>query len=100
MSKLFKEKQEHDIIQELYAAPVKDYFVIFKYHSIEDSSNIQTLEFKQIDSEPFFPRINRFYEFCNKRMKDKFIFIDYEVKDCFTPGPRYNTDIENEFKIH
>ena len=27
MSKLFKEKQEHDIIQELYAAPVKDYFV-------------------------------------------------------------------------
>ena len=53
-----------------------------------------------MDSEPFFPRINRFYEFCNQRMKDKFIFIDYEVKDCFTPCPRYNTDVEKEFKIH
>ena len=57
------------------------------------------LEFKQIDSEPFFPRINRFYEFCNNKMND-YKFIDYEVTDCFTPGPRYYTDIENEFNIH
>ena len=101
MSKLFsKDKQEKDIIQELYSAPVKDYFVTFKYHSVNKPQDILKLEFTQIDSEPFFPRINRFYEFCNFRMKGKFKFIDYEVVDCFTPGPRYNTDIENEFKIH
>ena len=33
------------------------------------------------------------------KMKD-FKFVDYEIIDCFTPGPRYQTDIENEFKIH
>ena len=53
-----------------------------------------------MDSEPFFPRINRFYEFCIQKMENKFIFIDYEIVDCFTRGPRYNIDLENEFKIH
>ena len=97
---MFKNKPDIEILEELYAAPVKDYVVTFKYHSVEDPSKIETMEFKQIDSEPFFPRINRFYEFCNQKMKGKFIFIDYEVVDCFTPGPRYNTDVEKEFKIH
>jgi len=101
MSKLFsKDEQEKDIIQELYSAPVKDYVVTFKYYNLSKPEQIEKLEFKQIDSEPFFPRINRFYEFCNQRMKGKFKFIDYEVVDCFTPGPRYQTDIETEFKIH
>jgi uncharacterized protein Usg len=101
MSKLFSNnKEEKDIIQELYTAPVKDYFVTFKYHRADNPNEILKLEFLQIDSEPFFPRINRFYEFCNFRMKGKFKFIDYELVDCFNKGPRYNTDIENEFKIH
>tara|TARA_R100000322_G_C5364946_1_gene171922 strand:+ start:43 stop:345 length:303 start_codon:yes stop_codon:yes gene_type:complete len=100
MSLFDKEKQDFDLIKELYAAPVKDYIVTFKYHSVVDPTKIEKLEFKQIDSEPFFPRINRFYEFCNQKMKNKFVFIDYEVVDCFTPGPRYNTDVEKEFKIH
>ena len=55
--------KDFEILRELYAAPVKDYYVTFKYHSAGDPDNIKKLEFKQIDSEPFFPRINRFYEF-------------------------------------
>ena len=101
MSKLFNKDQEaKDMIQELYSAPVKDYMVTFKYHEIDNPDEIKKLEFTQIDSEPFFPRINRFYEFCNQKMKKKFKFIDYEIVDCFTTGPRYQTDIETEFKIH
>jgi len=99
MSLFDKEKQDFDIIKELYAAPVKDYYVTFKYYNKKNPNEIKELQFKQIDSEPFFPRINRFYEFCNYKMKD-FKFVDYEIIDCFTPGPRYQTDIENEFKIH
>ena len=74
MSKLFSNnKEEKDIIQELYTAPVKDYFVTFKYHRADNPKEILKLEFTQ---------------------------IDYELVDCFTQGPRYTTDIENEFKIH
>lgn len=90
---------EFDTLEELYRAPVKDFFVTFKYHHIKTPYKIEKLEFKQIDSEPFFPRINRFYEFCNRNMKE-YIFTDYKIVDCFTPGPRYYTDIEKEFKIH
>ena len=96
---MFK-KPDIEVLEELYAAPVKDYIVTFKYHNINSPTKIEKLEFKQMDSEPFFPRINRFYEFCNQKMKDKFIFIDYEVVDCFTIGPRYVIDIEKEFRIH
>ena len=99
MSLFDKEKQDFDLIKELYAAPVKDYYVTFKYHNKKTPNEILNLQFKQIDSEPFFPRINRFYEFCNYKMKD-FKFVDYEIIDCFSPGPRYQVDIENEFKIH
>ena len=99
MNSFDKEQDERQIIERLYAQPVKDFFVKFKYHHIKTPENIQELQFKQIDSEPFFPRINRFYEFCNYKMND-YKFIDYEVTDCFTPGPRYYTDIKNEFNIH
>ena len=99
MSIFDKEHEEKEVVEKLYAQPVKDFFVTFKYHHVKTPEKIEHLEFKQIDSEPFFPRINRFYEFCNQKMKD-YKFIDYEVIDCFTPGPRYFTDIDNEFKIH
>ena len=92
--------KDFELLRELYAAPVKDYYVTFKYYSAGDPDNLKKLEFKQMDSEPFFPRINRFYEFCIQKMENKFIFIDYEIVDCFTQGPRYNIDLENEFKIH
>ena len=91
--------KDFELLRELYAAPVKDYYVTFKYHSAGDPDNLKKLEFKQMDSEPFFPRINRFYEFCVKTMKD-FNFVDYEVVQSFSPGLRYSENIENEFKIH
>jgi len=99
MSLFDKQKQEFEIIKELYAAPVKDYYVTFKYYDKKNPEKVEELQFKQMDSEPFFPRINRFYEFCNLKMKD-YRFVDYEIVDCTTPGPRYSIDIENEFKIH
>ena len=90
--------KEKELIHELYQHPTNDYYVKFKYHHKQTPDVIQELEFKQFDSEPFFPRINRFYEFCVKTMKD-FNFVDYEVVQCFTPGLRYSENIENEFKI-
>ena len=39
---MFK-KPDIEVLEELYAAPVKDYVVTFKYHSVEDPSKIETL---------------------------------------------------------
>ncbi len=40
---MFKNKPDIEVIEELYAAPVKDYVVTFKFHSVEDPSKIETM---------------------------------------------------------
>jgi len=95
-----RNENEKDVLRELYAQPCRDYLVTFYYHEKGKPKEIQKLEFRQHDASPYFPRINRFFEFCMQHMKNKFKFIDYDAKICFNKGIRYQENIENEFKIH
>jgi uncharacterized protein Usg len=95
-----KNETEKDLLRELYAQPCLYYLVTFYYHEKDKPKEIKTFEFKQYDSDPYFPRINRFYEFCIQRMKNKFKFIDYDAKVISSEVIRYQENIENEFKIH
>ena len=78
MSTLFN-KDNDDILRELYQSPVKDYVVTFYYHERNKPKELKKLEFVQHDSSPYFPRINRFFEFCLAHMKPKYKFVDYDA---------------------
>ena len=95
-----KNETEKDVLRELYAQPCRDYIVIFYYHERGKPKEIKTLEFTQHDSSPYFPRINRFFEFCLQKMKHKYKFVDYDAKLTGRESIRYQENIENEFKIH
>jgi len=95
-----KNESEKDIIRELYQQPCKDYLVTFYYHEKGKPKEIQKLEFIQHDASPYFPRINRFFEFCLQKMKKTHRFIDYDAVITANQSIRYQVNIENEFKIH
>lgn len=100
MSTLFDKDNDNDILRELYHSPVKDYVVTFYYHERNKPKELKKLEFIQHDSSPYFPRINRFFEFCLAHMKPKYKFVDYDATICSNRSIRYQENIENEFIIH
>tara|TARA_R100000664_G_scaffold29503_1_gene41425 strand:- start:287 stop:574 length:288 start_codon:yes stop_codon:yes gene_type:complete len=89
----------NNLISELMSLPTQNYWVKFIYVSKLNPGKKLYLEFPQYDSEPYFPRVNRFYEFCMKNMK-MFNFLDYEVIEYNNEIPRYQVDIEKEYTIH
>ena len=91
--------QEKQLIKEMMDMPTHNYWVKFIYSNKNTPRKKEYFEFAQYDSEPYFPRINRFYEFCIERMKD-FKFHDYEIKNYPGDIARYNVDTEKEFTIH
>lgn len=95
-----KNETEKDVLRELYAQPCRNYLVTFYYHERGKPKEIQKLEFIQHDATPYFPRINRFFEFCMQRMKRKYKFIDYDANIISNEIIKYQENIENEFKIH
>tara|TARA_R100001443_G_scaffold108914_1_gene119871 strand:- start:292 stop:579 length:288 start_codon:yes stop_codon:yes gene_type:complete len=95
---MFKEAH-NNLIAELMSLPTRNYWVKFIYVNKLNPNKKLYLEFPQYDSEPYFPRVNRFYEFCMKNMK-MFNFIDYEVIEYNNEIPRYQVDIEKEYTIH
>ena len=95
---MFKD-QEHNLIKELMSLPTQNYWVKFFYVNKLNVNEKLYFEFPQYDSEPYFPRVNRFYEFCIKTMK-QFNFIDYEVIEYNNEIPRYQVDLEKEYTIH
>ena len=95
---MFKEAHQY-LISELMSLPTKNYWVKFVYTSKLNSQKKLLLEFPQYDSEPYFPRINRFYEFCIRNMK-MFNFLDYEVVQYNNKITRYHVDLEKEYTIH
>ena len=95
---MFKEAH-NNLIAELMSLPTQNYWVKFIYVNKLNPEKKLYLEFPQYDSEPYFPRVNRFYEFCTKNMK-MFNFIDYEVIEYNNEIPRYQVDIEKEYTIH
>ena len=95
---MFKEAH-NNLIAELMSLPTQNYWVKFIYVNKLSPNKKLFLEFPQYDSEPYFPRVNRFYEFCMKNMK-MFNFIDYEVIEYNNEIPRYQVDLEKEYTIH
>jgi hypothetical protein len=95
---MFKEAH-NNLIAELMSLPTRNYWVKFIYVNKLNPQKKLYLEFPQYDSEPYFPRVNRFYEFCMKNMK-MFNFIDYEVIEYNNEIPRYQVDLEKEYTIH
>ena len=87
------------LIKELMSLPTQNYWVKFTYTKKEKPDEFLYLSFPQFDSEPWFPRVNRFYEFCIKHMP-QFNFIDYEIIEYHNKIPRYTENLANEFTIH
>lgn len=87
------------LIKELLSLPTKDYWVKFTYSKNRSPNKLLYFSFPQFDCDPYFPRVNRFYEFCVKNMK-QFKFIDYEIIEYDNKVLRYQENIEKEFTIH
>lgn len=97
---MFDEKsQEKRLVEEMMSMPTHNYWVKFIYSNHKTPTKKEYFEFAQYDSEPYFPRINRFYEFCTEKMK-QFKFHDYEIKHYPHEIPKYNVDTDKEFIIH
>jgi len=97
---MFDEKsQEKKLVEELMSMPTHNYWVKFIYSNKKTPNKKEYFEFAQYDSEPYFPRINRFYEFCIDTMK-QFQFHDYEIKHYPKEITKYNIDTDKEFIIH
>ena len=97
---MFDEKfQEKRLVEELMSMPTHNYWVKFIYSNKKTPNKKEYFEFPQFDSEPYFPRINRFYEFCNENMK-QFKFHDYEINNYPGDIPRYEVNFDKEFIIH
>ena len=79
-----KNENERDIIRELYQQPCKDYLVTFYYHKKGKPKEIQKFEFIQHDASPYFPRINRFFEFCLQKMKKEFNIEEMNKNQYYT----------------
>jgi len=95
---MFKDPEKL-MIKELMSLPTQNYWVKITYSTKIKPDDFLYFSFPQFDSEPYFPRVNRFYEFCIKNMK-QFNFIDYEIIEYHNKIPRYIENIDKEFTIH
>jgi len=95
MSRLDKEP----VFKELMSLPTQNYWVTFIYCNKKRPNKHLYFSFAQFDVEPYFPRVNRFFDFCIENMK-QFDFIDFEIIKYKNKIPRYQENIEKEFTIH
>ena len=94
----YKEKMELDLIKEMYSMPGQNFNVRILYKE-KESKLVKSINYSTFDSPPYFPRINRFYEFCVDRMP-MLEFIDYHATETSEEILRYSENIEKEFIIH
>tara|TARA_R110000787_G_scaffold10631_1_gene35907 strand:+ start:669 stop:953 length:285 start_codon:yes stop_codon:yes gene_type:complete len=87
------------ILKEMMSLPTQDYWVTFTYSNKKQPQTNLYFSFPQFDVEPYFPRVNRFFDFCIANMK-QFNFIDYEVIKYNNSIPRYQENLDKEFTIH
>jgi len=66
MNRLDKEP----LFKELMSLPTKNYWVTFIYTTKKKPNEHLYFSFAQFDLENYFPRVNRFFDFCID--KDKF----------------------------
>ena len=97
MNKL-KLKRE-PLFLELMSLPTQNYWITFTYTTRKKPQEHIYFSFPQFDVEPYFPRVNRFFDFCIDNMK-QFNFVDFEIIEYKNKIPRYQENIEKEFIIH
>lgn len=91
--------EEKKVLEELMRMKTNNYWVKIIYHHKKKPKEVKSLEFPQYDSEPYFPRINRFYDWLEIKMKD-FTFIDYQVIHYPKEINKYLVDLDKEYIIH
>jgi len=97
---MFDQKtEEKRVLEELMRMKTHNYWVKIIYHHKKNPTEVKLLEFAQYDSEPYFPRINRFYDWLEMRMKD-FTFVDYQAVRYPKEITKYLVDIDKEYIIH
>tara|TARA_R110002153_G_scaffold208608_1_gene361182 strand:+ start:248 stop:541 length:294 start_codon:yes stop_codon:yes gene_type:complete len=87
------------LFMELMSLPTQNYWITFTYVTAKDPKTHLYFSFPQFDVEPYFPRVNRFFDFCIDNMR-QFSFIDFEIIKYKNQIQRYQVDIEKEFTIH
>jgi hypothetical protein len=76
-----------------------NFWVKIIYYHKEKPNDKRILEFPQYDAEPYFPRINRFYDW----LTVKCLTINLLITRSFTilkKINKYNVDIDKEYIIH
>jgi uncharacterized protein Usg len=91
--------EEKKVLEELMRMKTNNYWVKIIYHHKKKPKEVKSLEFPQYDSEPYFPRINRFYDWLEIKMKD-FTFVDYQVIHYPKEINKYLVDLDKEYIIH
>jgi hypothetical protein len=91
--------EEKKILEELMGMKTHNFWVKIIYYHKEKPNDQKVLEFPQHDAEPYFPRINRFYDWLTVKMPD-YKFVDYEVVYYPKKINKYNVDIDKEYIIH
>lgn len=97
---MFDQKtEEKKVLEELMRMKTHNYWVKIIYYPKNNPSDKKALEFAQYDAEPYFPRINRFYDWLEMKMKN-FKFVDYQVIHYPKEIHKYNVDLDKEYIIH
>jgi uncharacterized protein Usg len=91
--------EEKKVLEELMRMKTHNYWVKIIYHHKKKPTEVKSLEFPQYDAEPYFPRINRFYDWLTVKMPD-YKFVDYEVIHYPKEIHKYLVDLDKEYIIH
>ena len=95
MNKIKKEP----IYKELMSLPTQNYWVTFTYSTKRKPDKHLYFSFAQFDIEPYFPRVNRFFDFCIENMK-QLNFVDFEIIEFNKKILKYQENIDKDYIIH
>ena len=95
MNKIKKEP----IYKELMSLPTQNYWITFTYSTKRKPDKHLYFSFAQFDIEPYFPRVNRFFDFCIENMK-QLNFVDFEIIEFNKKILKYQENIDKDYIIH
>ena len=87
------------LFKELLSLPTKNYWVTFMYTTKKKQDKYIYFSFPQFDVEPYFPRVNRFFDFCIENMK-QLNFVDFEIIEFNKKILKYQENIDKDYIIH
>ena len=87
------------LFMELMSLPTQNYWITFTYVTAKDPKTHLYFSFPQFDVEPYFPRVNRFFDFCIDNMK-QLNFVDFEIIEFNKKILKYQENIDKDYIIH